>query len=177
MKYIKYGIYFKANVRTVYFILPHHKLGEISTLDVDTFYNQALENGLSPKTIRIMHSLLRKAFEQALKWQMLQHNPIVQATPPRIEESERDTWNQHQINAFLNVAQQEGLEIPFFIAIFTGMRRGEVLGLKWADVDLLHGKIHIRRALYCINNELKYKNPKTSGSKRQISISSNVIKG
>ncbi|MDV2684010.1 site-specific integrase [Alkalihalophilus lindianensis] len=80
-----------------------------------------------------------------------------------------------QAKHFLEITEKEKMHIPYLIAIFCGLRRGEVLGLKWEDIDLGKGKLRVRRSLTRINGRLSFKEPKTLKSKRQISISPFVI--
>lgn len=150
---------------------------EITTLMVDEFYHDKLDEGLAPKTVREFHNLLKKAFAQAIKWSKLKVNPVISATPPKAcQLSEVNPWEEDQAKQFLKAVERAGDDTFYVVALFTGMRRGEILGLKWVDIDFKQGKIHVRRSLARVKGKgLILKEVKTKTSKRQISISPYVV--
>ncbi|WP_083207960.1 tyrosine-type recombinase/integrase [Fictibacillus arsenicus] len=151
-------------------------ISSISTYQLDCFYNEKLEEGYSAKTIRELHSLLRRAFEQAIKWSLLKFNPAVNATPPKEKIKERHTWSKNDIKKFIDTAKLSEEATIYIIAIFTGMRRGEILGLKWQDIDFDLKKIYVTRSLaFTSEKGLFLKDVKTSKSRRQISLSPYII--
>lgn len=154
----------------------HRKVNEITTFDIDCFYVDKLDAGYSGAYIRHMHNLLNQAFDQAVRWSLVKVNPVKNAKPPKVKSEEKTTWTVDEVNRFLNLIKNRSIEIPYFLAIFTGMRRGEVLGLKWDDVDFENKKIRIKRSLCFVSGQgLIFKEPKTQKSKRQISISQHVV--
>lgn len=154
----------------------HKKINEITTFDIDSFYVDKLDNGYSGAYIRQMHNLLNQAFDQAVKWSLVKVNPVKNAKPPKVKSEEKITWTVDEVNRFLNLIKDSSMEIPYLLAIFTGMRCGEVLGLKWDDVDFENKKIRIKRSLCFVSGKgLIFKEPKTKKSKRQISISQHVV--
>ncbi|WP_181557086.1 tyrosine-type recombinase/integrase [Thermaerobacillus caldiproteolyticus] len=154
----------------------HKKINEITTFDIDCFYVDKLDDGYSGAYIRHMHNLLNQAFDQAVRWSLVKMNPVRNAKPPKVKSEEKTTWTVDEVNRFLNLIKNRSIEIPYFLAIFTGMRRGEVLGLKWDDVDFENKKIRIKRSLCFVSGQgLIFKEPKTQKSKRQISISQHVV--
>lgn len=159
-------------------LLPYFESKAINTItafEIDCLYNDKLDKGYSPKTVKEMHCLLKKGFQQAVKWDLLIVNPVLNATPPRCSQTERSTWSRQEVKTFLESAEKQDKHIPYFIGIFTGMRRGEVLGLQWSDIDFQEGKIHIQRSLTRTKQGLLFGPTKTAKSKRQISISPYVI--
>ncbi|MFK9095458.1 tyrosine-type recombinase/integrase [Bacillus salipaludis] len=150
-------------------------ISKITTKDIDDFFDIKLDEGLGPAYIRIMHNLLRQAFEQAKIWNMINFNPVINASPPPIKDCDIDTWTKDEVSHFLKCIRSESIYIAFVIAIYTGLRRGEVLGLKWEDIDFKTQVINIRRSLACTENGLILKEVKTKSSRRQISISPFVI--
>ncbi|MBM7571564.1 site-specific integrase [Aquibacillus albus] len=155
----------------------HRKLNEISPFEIDSFYADKIDNGYSPAYIRQMHNVLNQSFQQAVKWRLIKNNPVQDTSPPKVRNKEKQVWNVDQVNHFIKVIDNHHTKIPYVLAIYTGMRRGEILGLKWSDVDLDKGKINIKRSLCFISKKgLTFKEPKTSKSKRQISISKQLIK-
>lgn len=154
----------------------HKKINEITTFDIDSFYVDKLDSGYSGAYIRQMHNLLNQAFDQAVRWSLIKVNPVKNAKPPKVKSEEKITWTVDEVNRFLNLIKDSSMEIPYLLAIFTGMRRGEVLGLKWDDVDFENKKIRIKRSLCFVSGKgLIFKEPKTKKSKRQISISQHVV--
>ncbi|WP_416729339.1 tyrosine-type recombinase/integrase [Fictibacillus sp. JL2B1089] len=151
-------------------------ISSITTYQLDCFYSEKLEEGYAAKTIRELHSLLRRAFEQAIKWSLLKFNPAVNATPPKEKIKERNTWSKNDIKKFIDTAKLSDEATIYIIAIFTGMRRGEILGLKWQDIDFDLKKIYVTRSLaFTSEKGLFLKDVKTSKSRRQISLSPYII--
>ncbi|WP_185222794.1 tyrosine-type recombinase/integrase [Parageobacillus thermoglucosidasius] len=152
-------------------------LSSITTEDIDSFYNLKLDEGYSTNYIRKMHQLLHQAFDQAVKWKKISYNPATQADPPSIKKEEMKIWSLNEIHKFLNECKNERNYITFLLAIYTGMRRGEILGLKWSDIDFDKKVIHVNRSLaYVPNKGYILTTLKTKNSKRQIPISDNVVK-
>lgn len=159
-------------------IIPYFagkRLEQITPRMLDHFYKQKQEDGLSGKTVREFHNLLNRAFSQAVKWSYLQHNPAANATPPKATTKEISVWNDEEVKRFLNLIESRDDYAFYLLLITTGMRRGELLALKWCDVDFDKEKIQIRRSLCRLTGEgLVIKTPKTKKSRRQISISTYV---
>ncbi|MEI4622112.1 site-specific integrase [Bacillus cereus] len=95
--------------------------------------------------------------------------------PPRIETKDIQTWSLEEANQFLQHTENERLHIAYVLAIYTGMRRGEILGLRWRDCDLEQAKVSIRQTLARVDGKLVFQEPKTKGSKRRITITEEVI--
>ncbi|WP_052504458.1 tyrosine-type recombinase/integrase [Rossellomorea aquimaris] len=160
-------------------ILPYFTsifFDEITTLMIDEFYAKKQDQGLSPKTVREIHNLLNRAFGQGVKWGVLQQNPVSEATPPKLQHKEHSLWTKEQTEKFLKVVEGTENEVFYILAIFTGMRRGEILGLMWDDIDFIQGKIYVSRGLVRVKERgLVLRDVKTRKSRRQISISPFVI--
>lgn len=122
-----------------------------------------------------MHSVLRKAFKQAVTWQLIAQNLITLVEPPRVQTKDIETWSLEEATRFLDYTEGKHLHIAYVLAVYTGMRRGEILGLRWKDCDLEQGKISIRQTLNRVGQQLLFQEPKTKGSKRRITVTENVI--
>lgn len=92
--------------------------------------------GLAPKTIRNIHAMIHRALADAVAWRYLSHNPASNVRPPKRVRSRRPVWEPEQIQAFLRSVQQDRFAALFLVELTTGLRRGQLCGLKWADVDL-----------------------------------------
>jgi len=160
-------------------ILPKfrgHLLNNITTYELEMFYSQKVEEGLSPKTVKEIHCFLRMAFSQAVKWGYLHQNPAQHASIPKQVSKEVKTWDYKTAMSFLNTAKKHNKNAFYVTALFTGMRRGELLGLKWSDVDLENRKISVNRSLGVTKSEgYTLSSTKTANSRRQISISEFVV--
>jgi integrase len=102
--------------------------------------------GLSPRTVDYVHAVLRKAFNDAVRVdQILASNPAERAKRPRrVAAAPREVWTREQLLAFLESAESHRLYPFFHLAAYSGARRGELLNLRWADVDLADATIRIR---------------------------------
>lgn len=160
-------------------ILPHFgnvPINKITTKTIDEFYYKKLDEGLSPKTIKDFHNTLRNVFNQGVKWSLVVNNPVLNATPPKIEKKEMKIWNKEETDRFINYILGKENEAFYLLAIYTGMRRGELLGLKWEDIDFENRKIRIQRSLARITGKgLVLGDVKTRNSRRTISIPPFVV--
>ncbi len=124
-----------------------------------------------------MHQMLNQAFNQAVKWKRIKYNPVNDADPPAVRKEEMKIWSYDAIKTFLEHCRGERHYLTFFLAIYTGMRRGEILGLKWSDIDFVNKTIHVERSLaYIPKKGYILTSTKTRKSKRIIPISDMVVK-
>jgi integrase len=161
-------------------ILPYFnqtKLTDINTIMIDEFYEAKLEEGLSPAYIKIMHSILNQAFKKAMNWKLIKHNPVLETSPPPVKNSKiKGLWTKKETKIFLDLVLKKSIEIPYILGIFTGMRRGETLGLKWGDINFDSGHIHVQRSLARTKSKgLFFKNVKTDSSDRIVVVSEYVL--
>ena len=178
-----------STAETYGFMIRHHVLPQLGNITLATLQPQTIQNlyasmikdGLSTATVRKTHNILHKSFENAVKTGLIVRNPLVAVECPKLHSREMTTMNETDIHLLLDYAQSSPYYSLFYTLIFTGMRRSEALGLKWADVDLLMLKISINRSLTYLNiaregSRILLKSPKTSKSRRFISITpSNAI--
>jgi integrase len=131
--------------------------------------------GLSPKTVRNVHVLIHKALEDAVRWSHLARNVAEYADPPKSRARSASglhlhTWKADELVAFLNSVSDHRLYAAFLLAATTGMRRGEVLGLRWSDIDFDHNRVSVCRSLVSVNYQISISDPKTPRSRRAIAI-------
>lgn len=173
-------------------IAPHigaTKLQALTSQQLNAFYTQLLKSGrsdgkggLAPKTVRNCHVVIHKALADAVKWNVLPRNVAAFADPPKVrqdgdaeEREEMRTWTASELRTFLESARGERLFPLFHLSSNTGMRRGEVLGLRWVDVDLEAGQLAVRQTLLSLDYELIFSTPKTKRSRRTIALDSNTV--
>jgi len=135
-------------------------------------YSDKLSAGLSHRTIRYIHVTLRKALHDAVRLGIIVRNPVDAVKPPRIQRPEMRTMNESDIHIFLEFAKSTPYYALFYLAIFTGMRRSELLALRWSDVDLILCQLSVTRALHQLQDgSLIFRQPKTAKGRRSISLS------
>ncbi len=147
------------------------RLDALNAHTVQGFYNSLLKPkskdaaALSPKSVRNAHGILHKALNQAVLNGYIHTNPADACIPPRVERKEIKPLDETQINDFLKAIQGHRFEDLFIVALFTGMREGEVLGLKWDCVDFDKGTILINKQLQKVRNKPEYQLVSTKSSK------------
>lgn len=139
-------------------------------------YTTGLNRGLSALTIRYHHALIHIALKTAVKWGLVNRNVADAVDPPRFKRSAMQTWNEDEINRFLEAAKDSHYYPLFYTALFTGMRRGELLALRWQDVDFIYSQIYISRSLHQLRNgSYIFTQPKSEKSRRTIALSSSLF--
>lgn len=152
------------------------EIAKITTADIDHFYNIKLKEKYSTSYIRKMHQLLNQAFNQAVKWKKIAVNPVIDSDPPSVKYEEMSIWSFDEIQKFLQQCKGERHYLTFLLAFYTGMRRGEILGLQWSDIDFENKMIHVCRSLAHVpRSGYILTTLKTKNSKRQIPIPEFVL--
>ena len=115
---------------------------------------------------------LHTALESAVKWGLLSRNPADAVNPPRFQRPEWHTLSEDDIHTFLEAAKATPYYALFYLAIYTGMRRSELLALRWSDIDLLLCQIYVTRTLHQLRDgSIVYRAPKTAKGRRMIALS------
>jgi len=128
--------------------------------------------GLSSRTVRYMHVTLHKALKNAVKMGIIIRNPADAVEVPKQKSREMQIMNESEIHIFLEYAKYTPYYALFYTALFTGMRRSELLALRWSDVDLALCQLYISRTVHRLQNgEIIFSVPKTSKSKRMVNLS------
>lgn len=150
--------------------LGYIRLEDLQPMHLQSFYTKCSKNGLSNKTILYFHRIIHCALNQAMKWQFIIRNVADCVDTPKPKKYNAKFLNDKEVLELINVITNTELYIPVMIAIATGMRRGEILGLTWKNVDLENGIIRVTQALYPTKEGLVILHPKTENSIRNISI-------
>jgi len=135
--------------------IGRHQLQKLTAQHIEVFYAKKLEQGLSPRTVNTFHNILHKALDKARKLSLVAVNVSELVDRPRVEETEINPLSLEQIKALLVVTQGHPLEALLTLALATGMRRGELLGLKWKDIDFEKGTLQVRRIMSRVPSKLK----------------------
>jgi integrase len=109
-------------------------------------YREKLDSGLSSRTVNYIHVTLHKALKQAMNDGLIPRNVTDAVKAPRPLKKEVQALDPDQARAFLEAARGDRLEALYVVAVTTGLRQGELLGLRWADMDLEAGKLAVRRS-------------------------------
>ncbi len=145
------------------------RLDKLTPRDVHVFL-LACRPRLSPGSVVKVHGVLRVALGDAERLDLVVRNVAKLVKPPSIDTVERRTLTPDEARHFLEVVGGDRLEAVFVIALTLGLRRGEVLGLKWTDVNLVTRELRVERALQRIGDQLRLVEPKTRRSRRPLPI-------
>ncbi len=155
--------------------LGQAKIQAITPLQIEHFYATLIESGgrrgqgLSAKTVRNTHVVLRKALADAERLDIVARNAAGAAKPPTAERPENPTWSSEQLREFLDYLKDDRLRGAFVVLATTGMRRGEVLGLRWRDIDFDSAEMSVRNSITTAGpGKVVAGPPKTPRSRRQI---------
>ena len=151
---------------------------------IQSFLAKKLEEGLSSTTVRHIYALLHGALGHAVKWGLIPRNPCDFVDPPRRRQAEMRVWDEEQVRLFLAEARRSSrYYVLYLAAILTGMRQGELLGLRWQDVDLTLGIASVRQTFYPLYGskqrskqvQLLFKEPKSAKSRRTIALPPTLV--
>jgi integrase len=153
-------------------------LQQLAPAQVQALYGRLLESGrvdgrgpkLSPRSVRYTHAVLRMALEDAVHLGLVSRNVCDAATPPRAVRPPIKYWDTADAQRFLDVTREDHLRALWVLALHTGLRRGELLGLRWGDVDLDRAVLHVRRSLVQSGGVMGFQEPKTSSGRRTIAL-------
>ena len=145
-------------------------MSKLQPTDLQKLYAARLDAGLNPLSVLYMHSVIHKALASAVKWGKLSHNIADSVDAPHANRKEMQTWNEAEVNRFLEYAKCTPYYVLFYIALFSGARKGELLGLKWGDADLENGRLSIARSLTQVGTVFHVGEPKTPHSRRVIAL-------
>jgi integrase len=159
-------------------ILPaigNMQLSKLTPQHIQAFYAQMLQNGLAPQTVRLLHAMLHKAFDYAVSVGLLARNVCDIVSLPRIEKYEARSLTLEQVQQLLSAAKGHRVEALWILVLVTGMRRGEMLGLKWSDINLSTGVISVQRSLVDVKGGIIETKPKSSKGYRSILLPSFAV--
>lgn len=144
------------------------KLASLQPEHLQNLYSTKLNEGLSKRTVQYMHSIIHRALNQAVKWRVIPFNPASMVTPPKPRKREFATLSATQAKAFIESVENVRWRTIYTIAILMGLRKSEILGLRWEDVDFKRNTVSINNIIYEINGTIHSGAPKTERSRRTV---------
>ena len=150
--------------------LGNIQLRELTPQHVQALIGIKVDERLSPRTIRGIRAVLRSALSDAVKWRVVPYNAAKAASVPRVKRVEIRVFTPEEARRFLTAAENDRLGPVFSVALAVGLRLGEALGLRWVDVDLERGQLHVRQALQRVGGELRFVEPKSEQSRRTVAL-------
>jgi len=161
------------------YILPkigQMRLQDLTPTHITQLYLLLKEEGKGARSVQAVHVILHCALKQAVREGLLGRNPVDAVDRPRVEQTETQILNEEQARQLLVIASGSLYETVFCLALISGMRKGELLGLKWSDLDLKKGTILVQRQLQLIKPEgYILVPPKTKAGKRQIKLGQGML--
>lgn len=151
--------------------LGHIRLVSLRPDQVQAFYTKKLNEGLAKRTVEYMHAILHKTLDQALRWGLVARNVTDLVDPPRPKRKPPTIWSAEEIQTFLESVEGHQYYPIYIVAVYTGMRQGEILGIHKEDVDLERGVINVKNQLQPIKGKgLTVTRVKSDKSQRPITL-------
>ena len=181
----KYIFYADAYVRPY---LGDKKISAILTRDMQQLYVKLLKEGrvtesktkgksLSGSTVRAVHMMMHKCFEMAVEQHIIVKNPTDGTTIPALNSTERKVYNEEQLKKFLKIIENEPWWRDFFyLECMTGLRKGEICGLRWEDLNEAEGKLSVARQVIPVRGGITVSDPKTDTGIRTIVLPESVVR-
>jgi len=149
-------------------------LTQLKPEHIQKHYTLKLDYGLSPRSVRYHHVVLHKALQTALKWGLVARNTADGVDVPRVRQTEMQTWDEYEVTRFLEIAKDSHYYALFHMALFTGMRRSELLALQWRDIDF--HQIYVNRSLHHLSDgSYVFTQPKSARGRRTIALSPSSV--
>lgn len=159
-------------------VLGNYPIRDIKPEQIQRLYNDMVNKGYGLRTVQIVHSVIHRALVHGVRLGLLSRNPDDATTPPKPSRKEMRFLDENQVQQLMIVAkaQNDHFFTLYYLAIATGMRQGELLGLCWADIDWEKGELTICRQLTKKKGGgFELTTPKTKAGIRQISLGSNAL--
>ncbi len=151
------------------------EIQKLTPARLQAFYSERIDAGCGPRTVELCHLHISQALDQAVKLGWISRNVADAATPPRWKPREMQTWDAEEARRFVAVAHQSIYGPIWLLALATGMRKGELLGLRWRDVDTGRGVASIRQTIGTLRGKVDIKPPKTASSRRDVHMPRGVL--
>ncbi len=151
-------------------------LARLTAQAIQWYVSQASNRGLSSTTALYHYRVLHEALQHAVRWGVLIRNPADFVDPPRRRRLEMRVWDEEQVRLFLAEAKRSSPHYSLYLAaVLTGMRQGELLALRWKDVNFAQAIASIQQTFYRLNGKLIFREPKTAKARRTVALSPALI--
>lgn len=157
--------------------IGHVVLNQLTSQHIQWLYAELNRSGVAPRLRELIHSVLRRALEQAVRFHQLLKNPCDSVDKPRVPKTTMKTFSREQVLAFLSAARGSRLLALYQVAVTVGLRQGELLALQWSDIDLEARCIYVRHTLLEYGGKLELGEPKTERSRRRVDLPAFVAAG
>ncbi|MFS0592533.1 site-specific integrase [Cytobacillus horneckiae] len=151
------------------------QLKDINPFMVHEFYDEKIKE-YTPSYVQRMHEIMRRILYKAFEWELILKDVASRLEPPKKEKTVLDVWSVQNVNDYLKFTKHSRYHPIFYLAAHTGMRKGEILGLSWEDVDFESRKLKINKTLYKITGEFLLQSPKSYSSIRTIYMDDDLIR-
>jgi integrase len=167
--------YERAIRRHILPTLGAQPLARLGPEHLHRLYAQLLEQGLSAGGVRLVHAVLSRSLRDAYRFGLVARQATTLVTPPRMPNHVMRVMTAPEARRFLETAKETRYHALFVLALSTGMRRGELLALRWQDVDMDRGVVRIQQAVVRAHGTLTVSEPKTARGRRQIALAPQAI--
>ena len=158
--------------RSIVPIIGSVKLDKLTPLQVQNLVNQIHDVSGAARAAKC-RTVLFSAYKQAIRWQLVTRNPVEATDPVKEPHREMTLWEPEQAARFLDVAREHRLYAFFYLSMATGLRRGELLGLRWVDIE--GSLLHVKQSLVKVGSKLIFSTPKTRKGFRTVALSPDVL--
>jgi integrase len=156
--------------------LGARRLQQVKAIDIEVWHNALIASGLSTRTIGHAHRLLSKALKEATRFDLIVKNVAALQRPPKVDNEEVQIINHDRLPELLSGLRGHRLEARAIISLFTGLRRGELLALRWKHIDLDRKVLQVREALEETKaHGIQIKRPKSKAGRRDITLPDIVV--
>lgn len=168
---------YALNVRRLLPLIGSVRLESLTPAHIQWAYGRLSAKGLAPRSVRQAHVVLHRALRQASQWGMLPRNPADAVSLPRPERTEIEVLSEAEVRQLIEGTHDDGMHALWVLLATTGLRLGEALGLRWDDLDLMTGRLTIRRALQRQRGAgLVFVEPKTGKSRRTVYLALGMVR-
>lgn len=172
--YEGYEIYFKKHILPYFTNFPT-PLSSVNALQLQSYYNHKIQEGLSVNTLKKHHTIIHGALKEAYKKDIIPANPAEKVTFPRKKKFRGSFYNRSEIQKLLDAIGSDPIRPAVILALVYGLRRSEVLGLRWQDIDFNAGVMRIRNTVTHVVTDYEVEETKTETSRRDLVITPEML--
>ncbi|MEN6565908.1 MAG: tyrosine-type recombinase/integrase [Veillonellales bacterium] len=155
--------------------LGRFAIAKLKPLQIQEFYATKQDAGLATATVNYLHTILNEALKHAVQWNLITKNPCNAVKAPKRVKYQAQVYSPAQLQILLSIVSGTRLALPVILAVTCGLRRGEVCGLRWQDIDLDNGIMHILHSLDWYESKLTIQPVKTDHSERSIKLPATTL--